>query len=202
MLPIDGSVVLGVTVSVALVASLVAALVLVLLARRSADTALLASAGAFVVTPLLVLASVEVAVAPVVGVVLALLGAATAVVGGDPLVRRILAAASPDDVREGAGGGILVEPQPRAAASAGPARVEAVEVLRGGTTIGYLERLGVVLAIIAGYPAAIAVIVAVKSVGRFSELATSAARERFIIGTLASLVWACTVGGLVALAMR
>ena len=57
------------------------------------------------------------------------------------------------------------------------------------------------MAIIAGYPEAIAVVVAVKGIGRFSELAASEARERFIIGTISSLLWACLVGALVRLAI-
>ena len=73
--------------------------------------------------------------------------------------------------------------------------------MRGGTTIGYLERLAVVIALIAGYPEAIAIVVAVKGVGRFSELAAAEARERFIIGTLSSLLWACILGALVRLAI-
>lgn len=64
------------------------------------------------------------------------------------------------------------------------------QVLRGGTTIGYLERFAVVGAVLVGQPAAIAIIVAVKGLGRFTELDSAAARERFIVGTLASLIWA------------
>lgn len=66
-----------------------------------------------------------------------------------------------------------------------------VEVLRGGTTIGILERIAIAGAIVAGFPEAVAVVIAIKGVGRFSELAASEAKERFIIGTLASFVWAC-----------
>lgn len=65
-----------------------------------------------------------------------------------------------------------------------------VEVLRGGTTIGLLERIAIAGAIVAGFPEAVAVVVAIKGVGRFSELAAPEAKERFIIGTLASFVWA------------
>jgi hypothetical protein len=50
-------------------------------------------------------------------------------------------------------------------------------------------------------PAALAVIVAVKGVGRFSELEAPEARERFIIGTFASLIWAGACGALVVLAL-
>lgn len=69
------------------------------------------------------------------------------------------------------------------------------EVLRGGTWIGILERLAITGAILAGYPAAIAVVIAVKGLGRFPELNTATGvSERFIIGTLASGLWAAAVG--------
>ena len=71
-------------------------------------------------------------------------------------------------------------------------KAEHHEVLRGGAAIGYLERFGVAGAILVGQPAIIAVVVAVKGLGRFTELDTAAARERFIVGTLASLLWAAT----------
>jgi hypothetical protein len=64
------------------------------------------------------------------------------------------------------------------------------EILRGGATIGYLERLALLGALAAGQPSAVAIIIAIKGLGRFSELDGSEARERFIIGTLTSLVWA------------
>jgi hypothetical protein len=79
-------------------------------------------------------------------------------------------------------------PSPPSAEAMG---TSAVEVLRGGTTIGILERLAIAGAIVAGFPEAVAVVVAIKGVGRFSELAAPEAKERFIIGTLASFVWAC-----------
>lgn len=64
-------------------------------------------------------------------------------------------------------------------------------ILRGGAIIGVLERLGVCLAILAGQPVAIAYIVAIKGLGRFAELKeTPVAAERFIIGTLTSMLWA------------
>ena len=70
------------------------------------------------------------------------------------------------------------------------------EVLRGGTVIGVFERIATTATIMAGFPEAIAVIVAIKSVGRFTELDVAEARERFIIGTLVSLVWAGACGAL------
>ncbi|CAM3081947.1 hypothetical protein PSET11_02523 [Arthrobacter ulcerisalmonis] len=64
-------------------------------------------------------------------------------------------------------------------------------ILRGGAIIGILERLGVCLAILTAQPVAIAYIVAIKGLGRFAELKeTPVAAERFIIGTLASMLWA------------
>lgn len=62
-------------------------------------------------------------------------------------------------------------------------------VLTGGRWIGHLERFSVTLAIIAGYPAALAVIVAIKGLGRFAEIRKSTdASEKFVIGTLASML--------------
>jgi hypothetical protein len=64
-------------------------------------------------------------------------------------------------------------------------------VLRGGTWIGILERVAVTGSVLAGFPAGVAVVVAVKGLGRYPELRENpAASERFVIGTLASLVWA------------
>ncbi|MET3935290.1 hypothetical protein [Arthrobacter sp. OAP107] len=70
----------------------------------------------------------------------------------------------------------------------------ATRILRGGAIIGVLERLAVCLAILAGQPVAIAYVVAIKGLGRFAELKeTPVAAERFIIGTLASMLWAAGV---------
>lgn len=67
-------------------------------------------------------------------------------------------------------------------------------VLRGGLVIGVLERLAVAAAVLASEPVAIAYVVAVKGLGRYAELKeTPAAAERFIIGTLASMLWAAGV---------
>lgn len=94
-------------------------------------------------------------------------------------------------------------PQPEGAteAEAEAAREEAAPdkpgVLRGGLVIGILERMAVALAILLNEPVAIAYVVAIKGLGRYAELKeTPAAAERFIIGTLTSLLWACAVAGL------
>lgn len=97
---------------------------------------------------------------------------------------------------------VTVDPQPSAgsapaaaAVAAGPAAaVTSARILRGGAIIGVLERLAVCVAILAGEPVAIAYVVAIKGLGRFAELKeTPVAAERFIIGTLTSLLWAAGV---------
>ncbi|MDQ1129032.1 hypothetical protein [Microbacterium sp. SORGH_AS_0888] len=180
-------------VSIALFLALCAALILVTVSLRKPANLPLGVAAALVVLCLMTVVVVPENAAPMFGVILAVLGVAVAVIGGDPMTRRILTIATRGQVREGTAGGILVF---ESRADADPQ-----EVMRGGAVIGYLERLSVVVAIIAGYPEAIAVVVAVKGIGRFSELASAAARERFIVGTLASLLWACLVGALVRLAL-
>ncbi len=71
-------------------------------------------------------------------------------------------------------------------------------ILRGGAIIGVLERLGVCVAILTGQPVAIAYIVAIKGLGRFAELKeTPVAAERFIIGTLTSMLWAAGTAAIV-----
>lgn len=184
-------------VAVSLFLALGAALVLVLVSLRRPRTAPLLVAGTLVALSLVAVAVLPWTVPPLVGAVLALLAVALAAVGGDPVVRWVLRVADGSRTPEGPRGGILVDLM--TAPDAGAPRQE--EILRGGTTIGYLERLAAALSIVAGFPAAIAVIVALKGVGRFTELATPAARERFIVGTLASLLWSCAVSGVVALAL-
>ncbi|MBA3528085.1 MAG: hypothetical protein H0T91_01985 [Propionibacteriaceae bacterium] len=71
-------------------------------------------------------------------------------------------------------------------------------VLRGGAWIGALERLGLVVSLLARWPEGIAIILAVKSLARYPELKLSqstGAAERFIIGTFASLGWAAACAG-------
>lgn len=110
-----------------------------------------------------------------VGVVLAaavlLLGAA----GGGPLAAGLIALTE----RRSGGGG------------------SADAALRGGTTIGYLERVAVLAAVGVGRWEVLAAVVAVKALGRFRDLDSARVSEQFIIGTLASLLWAGLCAGLV-----
>ena len=92
----------------------------------------------------------------------------------------------------------LEMPEPPAHPPQAPIDALPPGVLRGGLVIGILERLAVTVAILGGQPVAIAYVVAVKALGRYAELKeTPAAAERFIIGTLTSLLWAASVATVV-----
>ena len=77
--------------------------------------------------------------------------------------------------------------------------VAAAEALRGGAWIGALERIAVAATLIAGWPEGLAVVLAVKGLGRYPELRRPGAAERFIIGTFTSVLWAAGAAGVVAL---
>lgn len=67
--------------------------------------------------------------------------------------------------------------------------------LRGGLTIGVLERIAVCVTILAGWPEGIAVVLAVKGLARYPELRENDASEQFIIGTFTSVLWSLAVAG-------
>lgn len=77
--------------------------------------------------------------------------------------------------------------------------VSAAAVLRGGAWIGALERIAVVASLLAGWPEGLAVVLAVKGLGRYPELRHPGAAERFIIGTFCSVLWATGCAGVVRL---
>lgn len=86
-------------------------------------------------------------------------------------------------------------PTPDGAAHLLSGQVTHRPVLRGGLWIGILERIAVASAIISAHPELIAVVVAVKGLGRYPELKDNpAASERFLIGTGASLLVSAAVG--------
>jgi hypothetical protein len=105
-----------------------------------------------------------------------------AVAGGGPVATAVLRAADPAAV--GVSGG----PQDPA-------------ILRGGAWIGVLERAAVAASLLAGSGEGLVVVLAVKGLGRYAELRAPAAAERFILGTLASALWAAACVG-VALLLR
>lgn len=67
--------------------------------------------------------------------------------------------------------------------------------LRGGLVIGVLERMAVTVCLIGGFTAGVAVVVAIKGLARYGEFTSPSQREQFIIGTLASLLWASAAAG-------
>jgi hypothetical protein len=115
-----------------------------------------------------------IAEAAAVGAVLA------AVAGGGPVATAVLRAADPAAV------GVTGGPQDP-------------EILRGGAWIGILERAAVAATLLAGSAEGLVVVLAVKGLGRYAELRAPAAAERFIIGTLASAMWAAACVGVAVL---
>jgi hypothetical protein len=103
-----------------------------------------------------------------------------AVLGGGPVATAVLRAADPAAI------GVAGGPQDPA-------------ILRGGAWIGVLERAAVAATLLAGSAEALAVVLAVKGLGRFAELRAPAAAERFIVGTLASGLWAAACVGVAVL---
>jgi hypothetical protein len=115
-----------------------------------------------------------------------------AVVAGSPVTATVLWLVDRDSVR---GGDHAIR--------------EAGTVLRGGVWIGVFERAAVFAALASGWPEGLAVVLALKGLGRYSELrgapATSGSpapvahggvAERFLIGSFASLLWACACAGI------
>ena len=157
----------------------------------------------------------------------AVLGVLAAVTAGSHVVRAVFRLTRREvwPARAARAGDLLVEPadpaDPAAAAPAAPPgppvaaelpheaplQLEgAGSVLRGGQWIGYLERGAVAATLLASFPEGLALVLAVKGVGRYPELrdAGSSGRnadapEEFIIGTLASLLWAAAAAGTAAL---
>jgi len=124
----------------------------------------------------------------IVSLGLALLG----ILGGNPIALWVLGLTSAVDPRSGDHGGIVVPAEKGTRGSR--------EVLRGGWVIGYLERFAIVAAIALGHFEIIAGIIAIKGLGRFTELDNAEARERFIVGTLTSMIWAAACAVVIVLA--
>lgn len=72
---------------------------------------------------------------------------------------------------------------------------EDIEVLHGGRWVGIIERALIAGVIVLGRPELMAIVVAIKGLGRFAEIKSSArAGEKFIIGTFASIAIASVIG--------
>jgi len=115
-----------------------------------------------------------------------------AVAGGGPLTATVLTLADRGAAGEAEG-------------------AHAEEVLRGGAWIGVFERAAVFATLAAGWPEGLAVVLALKGLGRYSELradasqttggiattrpATGGVAERFLVGSFASMLWAVACAG-------
>jgi hypothetical protein len=129
-------------------------------------------------------------IAAVQGVAIFLVAVAGAVPLGHPVVTAVFRRVS----RPGTAVPGAAAPDPEAARA--PQLAEAAHALPGGRWIGYLERASIVSALVAGWPEGIALVIAIKGLGRYQELrsATPGTAERFIIGTFTSVLWACGWG--------
>jgi hypothetical protein len=78
----------------------------------------------------------------------------------------------------------------------GPDRPRAAEsaALGRGETIGYLERLLIMLAVFAGQWGLVGLVMAAKSIARFKELDNKEFAEYYLVGTLTSVLVAVVVG--------
>ncbi len=127
--------------------------------------------------------------------VFVVVGLAAAGIGGNAVTTAVF-----DAVDEGhdpdADPDADADPDPSVAAVTDPVPTSlrsAGQVLRGGAWIGILERLAVFAALVGRWPEGIAVVLAVKGLGRYPELRAAhrpGLAERFIIGTLVSVLWA------------
>lgn len=84
-------------------------------------------------------------------------------------------------------------------APAAPTPPDGKKPLPGGRWIGLLERAATYACIVAGFPAGIAFVLAVKGLGRYPELKVGEnphLGEQFIVGTLASMLWAAAFAGI------
>lgn len=139
----------------------------------------------------------------------AVVGVAAAVTAGSHVVRAVFRLTR-GEIRPTRPGGAAADDAPHADDEP-PLELEAPgSVLRGGAWIGYLERAAVAGTLLAAFPEGLALVLALKGVGRYPELreANAAARrvggsadapEEFIIGTLASTLWAAAAAGTGAL---
>lgn len=84
------------------------------------------------------------------------------------------------------------------ATSTPPERGEKI-TLRAGRVIGILERLLIFVGLIASSWEILAGVVALKTVARYSDLDKQDKAEYFLIGSLASILWAVAITALITL---
>ncbi|AEF40378.1 hypothetical protein [Hoyosella subflava] len=142
---------------------------------------------------------------PAVQVAVLVIAVAVAAVGGSPVVLGAFSLAHREAARErrshhrsqqretrDSDSSVREDPKPTTATeddsdTPGP--------LRGGFTIGILERVAVAVSILTAWPQGIAIVMAVKGLARYPELRNPDASEQFIIGTATSVLWAAAASG-------
>jgi hypothetical protein len=127
----------------------------------------------------------------------AVLCVVVATAGGGPVTQSMLRGAELAGMPQITHPAEPAEPAVAGGRSSEPAR----PVLRGGLWIGALERAAIASCLLTGVAEGVALVLAVKSLGRYPELRAPGAAERFIIGTFTSLLWAAGAAG-VALLLR
>ncbi|MCB0881990.1 MAG: hypothetical protein KDC33_07210 [Thermoleophilia bacterium] len=117
----------------------------------------------------------------------------------NPTLLDVLVVAAAGAVAVGLGGPLVTFLFRRIDATVpGDPMTDAERALRGGVWIGVLERIAVFAAIVAGWPEGLALVAAIKGLGRYPELKGQHrdVSERFIIGTFASTLWAAGCAGI------
>lgn len=133
-------------------------------------------------------------VEPWAAVVAIVSGVAAAALTGSPVTAAVLQFSQRS--------GKLYRSGRRREPSEAPADPERDSDLHGGLWIGVLERVGVAVTLIAGWPTGLTVLAAIKALGRFAELKQPDAVERFILGTFGSFLWAAAWAGVAMLLTR
>lgn len=106
------------------------------------------------------------------------------VFAGGPFSTAVIRIADPNIRVAESARSAAVEPGTSRASAATP------DLLKGGALVGVLERAAIVASLLIGFPEGVAIVLALKGLGRYGELRIPAAPERFIVGSLASILWA------------
>lgn len=151
--------------------------------------------------------------------VVTVLAVCVAVTGGGPVTVGVMDAISAYQRRQGdpvvlvARGGDLARatqapwpglPTRRSDGQSGSAAPTSVrDVLPAGAWLGVFERLSVCVSLLCAWPEGIILVVGLKGIGRYQELAIrrdeAMVVERFLIGTFCSVLWASAAAGIAVL---
>ncbi len=97
------------------------------------------------------------------------------------------------------GGNVVCRWVLRASATRAPAEIEQTITLRAGRVIGLLERLLIFVGLVGSSWEILASVIALKTVARYSKLDEQNNAEYFLVGSLASILWAVVMTGAIVL---